>query len=363
MDLNYNRDRLQRELNRGYIAPLFPDGLTLDGIPAIDRGSFFEFNCPDANFLLKALDIEAGMYKLPASSNTRIFLFRGHRDAAWKLEPSVYRLPNTPSPEQKKIQQSRIRAVFGGGAMDHELTPFYQFLEGINDLGMYIDDGSLDIMDDRRARARREEAALSLDPIVYSEPNFPTREQLRTLALAQHYGLPTRLLDWTTNPYVALFFAVEGIHRTSADQAEKEFGIWVIPRILPELVKLFKYVEIVEVPKFQNSNIIAQQGIFTSHIPTSSDVTDRGAHPPYNQNRTNFLTFDQYLTDHNDDELFQQVLETIKKPFLFKLKYCEIAPIRRKLDQLNISWATMMPNLEGVTKEATRRYEMVPIRD
>lgn len=55
---------------------------------------------------------------------------------------------------------------------------------------------------------------------------IPTND-LELLFLMQHYRVPTRLLDWSENPFVALFFALENCREERAGE-ETDAAVWVL---------------------------------------------------------------------------------------------------------------------------------------
>ncbi len=115
--------------------------------------------------------------------NSEQALWRGHGDAEWLLLPHVFRR-DPEHPEAPKYDECALTGNFQVGAptRSHTKTP------GPDDYFGW-------------------------------------------LFLAQHYGLPTRLLDWTENPLVALYFAV-------LEQEETRDGcIWALwPRQLNAIV-------------------------------------------------------------------------------------------------------------------------------
>ena len=174
------------------------------------------------------------------------------------------------------------------------------------------------------------------------------------LALAQHYRLPTRLLDWTSNPYVALFFATEN----DAD-LEVDGEVWCVRRnksneLLPR----------------EFSEMIAGQGNYQLlYLRTVSEKYPRL--PSFDSLDTQPLlwleppSMDQRIINQY---AFFSVMPGVESSTSAWLEhhpsvYWRVPvpkhlkrEIRAGLDRMNITYRTIYPGLEGVARWLAKAY-------
>jgi hypothetical protein len=101
--------------------------------------------------------------------------------------------------------------------------------------------------------------------------DWPEQELLPLLGLAQHYGVPTRLLDWSEHPFKAAYFCLSKDVLSGKAVGSGRMAVWALRGLqlytFPILSRIAGEtpVTIVTVPHADNPNLHAQQGVFTLH--------------------------------------------------------------------------------------------------
>jgi len=178
-------------------------------------------------------------------------LYRGHSDDSWKLESSLFR-KNSHFDVYKDLFHNLYNA---------HLSKLRSFVQACDKNGVVI---PYDSKKFREKILNTNKDSDLINKIISDSTVAPSDELYELLALAQHYGVATELLDWSYSPLVACLFMVLGV--IDKGDIEGKMSLWIFN---PELRNLLNsseepnIFEIVEVPKGFNRNIAAQDGCFT----------------------------------------------------------------------------------------------------
>ena len=188
------------------------------------------------------------------------------------------------------------------------------------------------------------------------------RELEELAGIGQHYGLPTRLLDWTYDPFVAAFFACK-----NAGTIDSNVVLWLFQvRNLGEVTdhtNTMIPLRIVTPPYSGNSNLAAQRGLFTHWIQKLTTKKVGNNEVKIMESRADCRSLDtivydwlieterecsvSFLADGERVPLFQNMLIFQK----YTLPSSEARQTLHLLAQLGYDHSRLFPGFYGVVKD------------
>lgn len=209
-----------------------------------------------------------------------------------------------------------------------------------------------------------------------------SRSFYHLLSLAQHHGLPTRLLDWTSSPLVALYFATDG-------SADTDGVIWAVDyvkahELIPELTRW--YLDRAKTDMFDTEMLATMQDAIQTALRQREDSTDPKTwfRDIYREQEIVDGFADEHARASGDYVLFFQPpamdARIVNQSALFSKQSNPRVPIdewleghpelywrivvpgerkaefRDRLDQMNVNRKTLFPGLDGIAHWLTEHH-------
>ena len=338
-----------------------------------------------AETLLDALSTRNKTWK----GSLKDWVFRGHEDATFELLPTTLRRSEYQDKFGPFANGPHLKS---GTQIHHEFRLVHHFEAEVDRNGLRIpvrsihryffhtddslgndkdsDDPSPKSPTSRRKReAIRQQLFHCTEPYFGVKGTFPPNEVFDAFALAQHYGIPTRLLDWTTEAGIACYFAahraLEKLWAASEQQRQSvldnlnkgennnsviglpdHIGIWCLNRhvvgiFLNEILqKKGESIDFIWPIRAENPNLMAQKGLLTLH----NHVLGHDTPPDRRPLDVIISEADEKLVVNPDKKGLYPIMRHYKLPFHQAIR------LHHLLDNENVTAATLFPGYFGVAK-------------